>query len=388
MTGGLCAGFSWFDAAVRGLADRDVLAVLSAVHAVSEARSRDEFGLSALQAVHGLVRSDVTSLNEIDPGAGRVVFRAEPTTFPLPDGSDGVFGSLAHGHPLIRHYTDTGDGSAMKVSDLCTPEAWHDSELYRRFYGPLGLEHQMSIALPAPLPLVVGLAFNRTSVDFGERERAVLNLIRPHLAQSWRRAREYERLDVLVNAATGALAVAGGGVIVLSDPMHELTLGAFVSLYRFYGRPGVRDPLPPRVRRWLDLTSEDNRRGARPGELSRPLRTTLDGTHLTLRLLPGGRGRPDAVLLDEQPVDQPTLALQAAGLTAREVTVLDLVGRGVTNAEIARQLSLSPWTVKRHLANIYAKLGVNGRVRASAAAAAMAAHHRETGATTKKRPAS
>jgi len=53
-------------------------------------------------------------------------------------------------------------------------------------------------------------------------------------------------------------------------------------------------------------------------------------------------------------------------LTAREREVLAWVARGKTNAEIARLLWLAPSTVRKHLENVYAKLGVNTRTAAVA----------------------
>jgi DNA-binding CsgD family transcriptional regulator len=53
-------------------------------------------------------------------------------------------------------------------------------------------------------------------------------------------------------------------------------------------------------------------------------------------------------------------------LTAREGEVLELVAAGLTNAGIAERLWISPGTVKRHLENIYAKLGVANRAAAAA----------------------
>ena len=55
-------------------------------------------------------------------------------------------------------------------------------------------------------------------------------------------------------------------------------------------------------------------------------------------------------------------------LTPREREVLALVADGKTNAEIARQLWISPGTVRRHLENAYAKLGVHTRTAAIRAA--------------------
>ncbi|MGN6566191.1 MAG: LuxR C-terminal-related transcriptional regulator, partial [Thermomicrobiales bacterium] len=55
------------------------------------------------------------------------------------------------------------------------------------------------------------------------------------------------------------------------------------------------------------------------------------------------------------------------GLTARELEVVQLVADGKTNRQIAEALFVSDKTVKRHLDNIFAKLGVSSRAAAAAA---------------------
>lgn len=52
-------------------------------------------------------------------------------------------------------------------------------------------------------------------------------------------------------------------------------------------------------------------------------------------------------------------------LTARETDVPSLIGAGLNNDEIARQLHLSMSTVKTHVANVLAKTGSRDRVRAA-----------------------
>ena len=54
-----------------------------------------------------------------------------------------------------------------------------------------------------------------------------------------------------------------------------------------------------------------------------------------------------------------------AGLTAREVTVLQLVARGLSTKEIAARLVISPKTARNHVEHIYAKAAVSNRAQAS-----------------------
>jgi predicted ATPase/DNA-binding CsgD family transcriptional regulator len=53
------------------------------------------------------------------------------------------------------------------------------------------------------------------------------------------------------------------------------------------------------------------------------------------------------------------------GLTARQAEVLTLLAAGLSNKQIAGRLYLSPATVERHLATVYGKIGVSGRVEAA-----------------------
>lgn len=62
---------------------------------------------------------------------------------------------------------------------------------------------------------------------------------------------------------------------------------------------------------------------------------------------------------------EPRPAEVLSSLTQREREVRDLVAEGLTNKEIARQLAVSPATVKAHVERIIAKLGVADRTQAA-----------------------
>ncbi len=91
---------------------------------------------------------------------------------------------------------------------------------------------------------------------------------------------------------------------------------------------------------------------------------------------PAEAGSPSylAYLLREVGVKRETASAQSAAaglvesLTAREIEILRLIASGIRNQEIADHLFISLHTVKRHIANVYGKLGVSHRTEAVALA--------------------
>jgi DNA-binding NarL/FixJ family response regulator len=101
-------------------------------------------------------------------------------------------------------------------------------------------------------------------------------------------------------------------------------------------------------------------KSAPPRELADAIRTVASGDALlapeiTHRLI------EDYVTRPRRPMD-PGATFDR--LTPREVEVMTLIARGLSNAEIAAKLYLSEPTVKTHVTRVFAKLGVRDRVHA------------------------
>jgi DNA-binding NarL/FixJ family response regulator len=101
-------------------------------------------------------------------------------------------------------------------------------------------------------------------------------------------------------------------------------------------------------------------KGGEPADLVNAIRVVADGESLlapsvTRRLIQTYVSQPEpAAGTDPEGLDE---------LTAREREVLTLVATGLTNAEIARDLHLSPLTAKTHVSRILMKLGARDRVQ-------------------------
>lgn len=211
-----------------------------------------------LRLAGSLVPCDVVAFNEFESRhRHHLVIQTDPEEEP-----EGAADS--DGEALFwEHYEEclpcsyperSGDlRSVTTVSDFYSEREFHATGMYVDYFGPLGVEREVMVSLPAPEGVSRRLIFFRgAGRDFDDRDRLLLALLRPHLAELCR------------------------------------------SL-----------------------------------ELSR---------------LPADR------------------------LTTRQRELLRLVAQGHSNAEIAQLLFLSAGTVRKHLENIFERLGVSSRTAAVAAA--------------------
>jgi DNA-binding CsgD family transcriptional regulator len=204
-----------------------------------------------------IVEADWVGYNELDCVHDKVhclINRPDdPDDAPLDEQS----WTILEAHPVCQAH-ERGDFRTAKLSDFLTRRELHRSELYAEWFRPVGVEYELELAFPSPLWHTRTFIFDRrgrSSRDFDERDRLVLDLLKPHLIRRWEQAEERRR------------------------------------------------------------AAEEN---------------------------------------------------DAAQLTVREREVLTWVARGKTNPQIAELLWLSPATVRKHLENVYGKLGVKTRTAAVA----------------------
>ncbi|MGV1047888.1 MAG: helix-turn-helix transcriptional regulator [Solirubrobacterales bacterium] len=338
---------------MASLSGADLRAALDFVAEAHEFESIESFRAGIQPGLQRLVPGDLVGYNEVEPGGSALVL-----TYPeaVPDAIGAELARLAHEHPLISVQMN-GDGRTYKISDFLSQRQFRALELYAELYRRIGAEDQIAFGLPGPT--VIGIALNRASRSFSERDRAMLDLLRPHLTQAHRRALERQRTATLLAALERGLAeqhaavvlVDRGGEIAFASARGAALLGAYFPAERVGALPGP-------VADWLGRP-----RGA---AIPAPLPARGEAGALTVRAQPDGDGGW-LLTLEEEPVPTPE-RLRALGLTRRQAEILSLLAAGAKTEQVAADLYLSRATVRKHLENVYARLGVHSRAEAVARA--------------------
>jgi DNA-binding CsgD family transcriptional regulator len=237
-------------------------------------------------------------------------------------------------------------GRALKFSDFLSTREFRRLDLHADVCRPLGIDYVMKLSLPSRDGVAHAFVFDRSSCDFTERDRLMLDLLLPHFV-ALRTAAHNRR----VLAALGAnehsprcvVVVRGEGMIDFAGS------DARRLLRRYFGSRGG-GLLPDELQSWLRRDCGRLHTTDVFPTPSRPLTFDVDGGRLVVQ-------RVGRMLLMHEEI---------ANLTPRELQILDLVAEGNSNTEIAERLYISPGTVRIHLQRVYKKLGVRSRTAALA----------------------
>jgi len=183
------------------LSDAKLLALVGEIMGVLDL---EEFRRTLLQAVLAAVPAKIASLNDVGPDHLAVVSepRLDPEWYEK-------FAGLLDENPLYRHYVATGDGTARRFSDVTTREQLESTRLFREFYAPLGIRHQIAFTLPAGTGRLLAVALSRGQTDFSDAERDFLDRARPYLIQAYRNAIAFSTGNESPRQLRAALLAAG-----------------------------------------------------------------------------------------------------------------------------------------------------------------------------------
>ncbi len=225
-------------------------------------RDLDTFGLEALSIVDRLVPGELPMFHinhGVTPKLDYVCLGGFRLSAEMERTMHQNFGS----HPIVANMPQTLTGT-YKISDFVTQHQLHQFEgLYHQFLRLQELEDQMVFFLPNANPdswqklsqldtRLVGFTQNRTQRNFTERDRLILNLLRPHLAQAYTNVQQYHLLQQENHQLQQSLNHFG--TIVLDSQQQILSIApqSIIWLETYFAKLTCsHQQLPDRLQSWL-----------------------------------------------------------------------------------------------------------------------------------------
>jgi DNA-binding CsgD family transcriptional regulator len=322
-----------------------------------------EFPRRILQSLEILFPGSVISIDEVFHHSGEAVHHADNRDFAgsYPGVVKG-FRLYSHQHPSVRYYLEGGKEPIIFLSDLTELAELRKLEFYEHVFRPFGICDQITVVLPSTGVSAYGASIN-LSAKVTPAQRRMVKALYPHLTQAQQ------------NATLGLNSS-------LFDPREKYHCVPIP----IQGRAEIRD-WPDHARELLDLFFD--RLVAvpwqPPGELQawmKERREVFDGREKDWRKLKplvvtSERGSLHVNLTNSPGVDTEVLLLSGrikrsprkavkGEMTRRQREIVSWVTEGKSNAEIASILSITVPTVKKHLENIFQKVGVENRMALSA----------------------
>lgn len=291
-----------------------------------------EFPAFAFGLVSSVLRFDAaryTALKFLDPGA--VVC----TSHVWNDATDTVVDwAQINRHDTVVPTVLAAPGRAFSFHQR-TVFAGPGQAIMRDFIERTGHRNNLVIALrDDDEGLWKSLSLYRAGADdrYARRDRTALEALMPHLVEALR-----------INESLGALKVRADG-----DARASLAIAGLDGTLHFVG-PRFAELMRLEWPQWpgVRLPAEVMDAFARPGGQSWACRSiAIAAERIGGLLFVHGRTQPPS-----------------ARLSSRELHIAALYGAGRSHKEIARELALSPVTVRNHLQHIYAKLRVNDKAQ-------------------------
>jgi len=303
-------------------------------------------------ALPRLIPSDWLSYNEVDllhPEKTLAILKPEldVSLQPLLQ----RFSEVAHQHPLIIGQLQTDDFPVHKISDFLTQEDFHKLELYQDVYRHMRVEHQIAAAVKFQPDRITAFALSRQQNDYTERDRAILEMLRPHLVIALNNLTLANERQSILESKELALQELSAATMIVDRQSRIL----------YHTGPGLnwigvanQKILPVQISGWLDKAANSTRR--------QTMSLNTEAGEIGIRFVPTGSPQRRLLVLTAGSRNSITAQTNGFGLSKRQLEVAQSIGAGMTNKEIASTLGISARTVQKHIEHIFEKMGVKSRV--------------------------
>jgi DNA-binding CsgD family transcriptional regulator len=171
------------------LRESDFKAGLDFLGIMTEARGDvASFARAGVEGLPSLVASEFTTLSACNLVNGRREVYGMPAGALSAD-DRAAFDRHFKAHPLVRYHGYEAGQRTQRISDSVPLERFRRSALYNDYYRRIGIDHAMALPIYVRDGMLVSFVLNRTRRDFSDRERALLDLVRPSLSRLYSRTR-------------------------------------------------------------------------------------------------------------------------------------------------------------------------------------------------------
>ena len=195
-------------------------------------------------------------------------------------------------------------------------------------------------------------------------DRCVLNLLRPHLMQVDNNNPILSQIQPILTQFKHGLDQIGLIILAIDGQVRFITQRAEYLLNQYFF-PLILPALPENLQHWFN--HQISQLSCNVDESSPCLSLNIEKREkkLVIHLISDPTREQYLLLLKEKEIQNLSIAsLELLDLTRREAEVLFWISKDKSNVNIAKLLVCSEGTVRKHLENIYKKLGVQTRIGA------------------------
>lgn len=209
-----------------------------------------------------------------------------------------------------------------------------------------------------------GISLGCNFPNLAKCDRCVLNLLQPHLIKVEENHSAWGQIQQMLRIFKQALDRECAICLAIDGRVKFMTQQAEYLLNQYFNT-ATPHSLPKPLKNWCQHQISQLATDSNIPCACLPLQIQQAERQLIIHLIPDWMGQQFLLLLEEQePQTFSISTLELLGITKREAEVLFWIAKDKSNAQIAKVLGCREGTVRKHLENLYKKLGVQTRTAA------------------------